>query len=110
LICNTDSLKQLKDLINNDDFFLVFSILGPQSSGKSLLLNRIFGTSFLSASGRCTTGVFYSIIRFKDEGKIKKILILDTEGIESIEGKDGVFDKRLIYYVIGVSHSVFICN
>ena len=81
MICNANSLTLLEDLINNDDYFLIFSIYGPQSSGKSLLLNRIFGTSFLSASGRCTIGVFCSIIRFKDEGKIKKILILDTEGI-----------------------------
>ena len=74
------------------------------------MLNKIFGTSFLSASGRCTKGVYFSIIRYKDEGKMKKILILDTEGIQSIEGKDGVFDKRLIYFAIGVSHAVFICN
>ena len=65
---------------DNEDLF-VLSIIGPQSSGKSLLLNKIFGTSFLSASGRCTKGVYYSIIRYKNGDKMKKILILDTEGI-----------------------------
>ena len=61
---------------------LVVSVLGPQSSGKSLLMNYLFGTSFLSSSGRCTKGVYSSILRFKDkDGNYKRILILDTEGI-----------------------------
>ncbi len=110
MICNSDSLKQLEDQIKNNENLFVLSIFGPQSCGKSLMLNKIFGTSFLSASGRCTKGVYYSIIRYKNEETVKKILVLDTEGIESIEGKDAVFDKRLIYYAIGVSHAVLICN
>jgi len=45
-------------------------------------MNYLFGTSFLSSSGRCTKGVYASILRFKDKDeKYKRILILDTEGI-----------------------------
>jgi len=45
-------------------------------------MNYLFGTSFLSSSGRCTKGIYSSILRFKDkDGKYKRIMILDTEGI-----------------------------
>ena len=36
--------------------FFVISIIGPQNSGKSTLLNFLFGTSFEARDGRCTTG------------------------------------------------------
>ena len=50
------------------------------------------------------------MIRYNIEGKTKKILILDSEGIQSAEARDRVFDKRIIYFAIGVSHIVLICN
>ena len=69
---------------------MVVSVIGPQSSGKSLLMNFIFGTQFLSSAGRCTKGIYASIIKYKCRlsGKNKKILILDTEGIQSAEARD----------------------
>ena len=33
-------------------------IFGPQSSGKSTLLNFIFGSDFASSDGRCTNGIY----------------------------------------------------
>jgi hypothetical protein len=53
-------------------------------------MNFIFGTQFLSSAGRCTKGVYASIIKYKcrKTGKNKKILILDTEGIQSVEARD----------------------
>lgn len=33
-------------------------ILGPQSSGKSTLLNYLFGCDFKTSEGRCTKGVY----------------------------------------------------
>jgi hypothetical protein len=68
------------------DEILVLSVIGCFSTGKSFILNSIFGTEYLSASARCTRGVYGSLIdikigRFKS--KFKKILILDSEGTES---------------------------
>jgi len=40
----------------------------------------------------------------------KRILILDTEGIQSSEARDTTFDKRIVYYAICVSHVVLMCN
>ena len=74
-------------------------------------MNYLFGTSFLSSSGRCTKGVYASILRFRaNDRKYKRILILDTEGIQSSEARDPTFDKRIVYYAICISHVVLMCN
>ena len=70
---------------------LVVSVIGPQSSGKSLLLNTLFGAQFLSSAGRCTRGIYGSLLNIKDSNsgsKYKKILLLDSEGIQSTEKRD----------------------
>lgn len=37
---------------------MVIGIVGPQSSGKSTLLNFVLGCDFMSSVGRCTKGVY----------------------------------------------------
>ena len=89
------------------------SVIGPQSSGKSLLLNTLFGAQFLSSAGRCTRGIYGCLIDIKCDIKkthFKKILILDSEGIQSTEALDEAFDKRVVFYILCVSHVVLICN
>ena len=75
-------------------------------------MNFIFGTQFLSSAGRCTKGVYASIIKYKcrKSGKNKKILILDTEGIQSAEARDPQFDKQIVYYILCISHVILMCN
>ena len=50
-----------------NDEILVISVIGPQSSGKSLLLNTLFGTQFQSSAGRCTKGVYGCLIDIKQQ-------------------------------------------
>ena len=45
---------------------IVLSIIGPQSSGKSTLLNYAFGCKFLTSSGRCTRGVYGSVMELNE--------------------------------------------
>jgi len=40
---------------------MIVSIIGPQSTGKSTLLNFLFGTNFQMSAGRCTRGLYASI-------------------------------------------------
>ena len=91
---------------------MVVSVVGPQSSGKSLLLNYLFGTQFVSSAGRCTRGVYASILSYKcyTTQKNKKILLLDTEGIQSPGERDELFDRKIVYYILSISHVVLICN
>lgn len=57
--------KLLKSLFENkDEKFITISILGPQSSGKSTLLNFMFGCDFSTSEGRCTRGVYGTYFRF----------------------------------------------
>jgi hypothetical protein len=54
--------------------------MGLQSSGKSTLLNFLFGSDFMSNDGRCTNGIYgsYYDIGGKNIPNTEGILILDT--------------------------------
>jgi pantothenate kinase-related protein Tda10 len=70
-----------------NDNCLVISILGPQSSGKSTLLNFLFGCDFSVSEGRCTRGLYGTYFRLSGEqgsGNSSSILVIDTEGIFAI--------------------------
>jgi hypothetical protein len=45
-----------------------------------------------------------------NRSRYRKILILDSEGIQSTEAVDKAFDKRVVFYILCVSHVVLICN
>lgn len=73
--------KLLKDSLSNlDRRVLVVTILGQQSTGKSTLLNFLFGCDFSASVGRCTKGIYGTYYEVKDQ-KIRNfdiILVLDT--------------------------------
>jgi ABC-type lipoprotein export system ATPase subunit len=64
---------------------MIVSIFGPQSSGKSTLLNFVLGCDFMSSAGRCTKGIYgtYLEIANKQIPNCEAILVLDTEGLFS---------------------------
>ncbi|CAK86031.1 unnamed protein product (macronuclear) [Paramecium tetraurelia] len=64
-------------LSNYNNKIFVVGIIGKQSSGKSYLLNRVFGTRFAVSSARCTEGVWGSIAYVEDQ----TFLVLDCEGL-----------------------------
>ncbi|KAL7880513.1 hypothetical protein SRHO_G00027670 [Serrasalmus rhombeus] len=80
-----------------DQRVLVISVLGLQSSGKSTLLNVMFGLEFAVGVGRCTKGAFMQLVpvekQLKDQLQFDFILLLDTEGLRSVEAdKSNVAD------------------
>ena len=54
-------LCELKSKLGNKSLYIM-SILGVQSSGKSTLLNIMFGLHFAVSAGRCTKGIFMQMI------------------------------------------------
>ncbi|XDV12281.1 hypothetical protein PO909_000987 [Leuciscus waleckii] len=52
-----------------DQTVFVLSVLGIQSSGKSTMLNAMFGLQFAVSAGRCTRGAFMQLIKVSDEIK-----------------------------------------
>ncbi|XDV22059.1 hypothetical protein PO909_027031, partial [Leuciscus waleckii] len=55
-----------------DKRVFVLSVLGIQSSGKSTMLNAMFGLQFAVSAGRCTRGAFMQLIRVSEEMKTEK--------------------------------------
>ena len=82
-------------------------MLGPQSSGKSTLLNFLFGSKFSTGTGRCTKGIYANLINI-DHEYYDMILVLDTEGLQSAEKDDEEFDRKITLLCLAVSHLVII--
>jgi polynucleotide 5'-kinase involved in rRNA processing len=47
--------------VSKNDKVIVVCVIGPQSSGKSTLLNFAFGTQFFTSTGRCTKGIYFTL-------------------------------------------------
>ncbi|XP_059211456.1 interferon-induced very large GTPase 1 [Centropristis striata] len=107
----SDVLSQLNDLVSPKSKILVVTVLGVQSTGKSTLLNTMFGVQFAVSSGRCTRGAFMLLIRI-DEDVRKELncdfmVIIDTEGLKSPElaqlDNSHEHDNELATLVVGLS-------
>jgi GTPase SAR1 family protein len=86
---------------------LVISVIGPQNSGKSTLLNYMFGTLFNVRDGRCTRGIYGSLVK-SNSTEFEYIMIIDTEGLSSGEKEDLEYDRRIVLFCLAVSHLVII--
>lgn len=100
-------MEWVQQKMNNNSKLIVITILGPQSSGKSTLLNYLVGAKFHVSAGRCTKGLNAMLIR-TDFDETKEMLILDSEGIFSIERDDPMYDRRLTIFCMAVSNLLLI--
>ena len=74
-------------------------------------MNFVWGTQYSTSAGRCTKGVYGTILPLKNNSKFDQLLLLDTEGIQSIERKsDQFFDRCLCLFLLCVSHLIIINN
>ncbi|CDQ97289.1 unnamed protein product [Oncorhynchus mykiss] len=104
-------LTQLHTLVKSNSKIQVVTVLGVQSTGKSTLLNTMFGVQFAVSSGRCTRGAFMQLIKvnkdLKEELKCDFIMVIDTEGLKSPElaqlDDSHEHDNELATLVIGLS-------
>ncbi|XP_017541754.2 interferon-induced very large GTPase 1-like [Pygocentrus nattereri] len=94
-----------------DQRVFVLSVLGLQSSGKSTMLNTMFGLQFAVSAGRCTRGAFMQLIsvkeEVKDQLKFDFLLVVDTEGLQSLQlvGKQSglTHDSELATFITGLA-------
>ncbi|KAF4114229.1 hypothetical protein G5714_004452 [Onychostoma macrolepis] len=98
-----------------DQRVFVLSVLGIQSTGKSTLLNTMFGLQFAVSAGRCTRGAFMQLVKVSDEMKTQLkfdyILVVDTEGLCSLElsGRETRdHDNELATFVAGLGNLTLI--
>ncbi|XP_071948944.1 interferon-induced very large GTPase 1-like [Antedon mediterranea] len=101
--------NSLKDTIGKKKLF-VLSVLGIQSSGKSTMLNAMFGLQFSVSAGRCTKGIFAQLVSLdnslREETQCDYILVVNTKGLRSPEfasiQQDTSRDNELATLVIGL--------
>ncbi|KAM4632434.1 up-regulator of cell proliferation-like [Discoglossus pictus] len=104
-------LAELDDKTGGRCRIRVISVLGVQSTGKSTLLNTMFGLQFPVANGRCTRGAFMTLLQVKDnlqkELGCNFILVIDTEGLKAPELASledcPEHDNELATLVVGLS-------
>ena len=105
-------LDQLTIMTKNAKVF-VLSIIGVQSSGKSTLLNALFGLQFPVSAGRCTKGIYCHLVPVDKESLIMEfdyVLVVDTEGLgaSKITGKSTFRDNELATFAIGLADATII--
>ncbi|XP_023287389.1 interferon-induced very large GTPase 1-like isoform X2 [Seriola lalandi dorsalis] len=98
-----------------DQRVFVLSVLGIQSSGKSTMLNAMFGLQFAVSAGRCTKGAFMQLIKVSEEMKrdfkFDYVLVVDTEGLRALElaGNAALnHDNELATFVVGLGNMTLI--
>ncbi|KAM9391745.1 LOW QUALITY PROTEIN: interferon-induced very large GTPase 1-like [Pholidichthys leucotaenia] len=98
-----------------DTKIFVLSVLGVQSSGKSTMLNAMFGLQFAVSAGRCTKGAYMQLVQVSEE--VKKdfkfdcFLVIDTEGLHALElaGNTNLHhDNELATFVVGLGNMTLI--
>ncbi|XP_068099982.1 interferon-induced very large GTPase 1-like isoform X1 [Hyperolius riggenbachi] len=107
----TDVLTQLNKKTGGKYRMRVITVLGVQSTGKSTLLNTMFGLQFPVSSGRCTRGAFMTLLNvkanFREELGCEFIMVIDTEGLKAPElaSLEGSYehDNELATLVVGLS-------
>ncbi|CAG8471770.1 8937_t:CDS:10 [Scutellospora calospora] len=83
------------------------AVFGSQSTGKSTLLNRLFGTNFdvMSESARrqTTKGIWMS------RGRDMNVLIMDVEGTDGRErGEDQDFERKSALFSMATSNVIIV--
>ncbi|CAG2212052.1 unnamed protein product [Mytilus edulis] len=97
-------LQQLRTMLGEKKL-LALSVLGIQSSGKSTLLNTMFGLQFAVSAGRCTRGVFIQLVPIDTANtKFDYVLVIDTEGLRAPElaSQKHTHDNEIATFVIGL--------
>ncbi|XP_071948936.1 interferon-induced very large GTPase 1-like [Antedon mediterranea] len=104
----------LKAKIGDKKMF-VLSVLGVQASGKSTMLNFLFGLKFAVGAGRCTKGAFAQLVPLDEELKKKSksdyILVVDTEGLRAPELSNVTLNNRdneMATFIIGLADATVI--
>lgn len=95
--------SELEALLGHKPKVFVLSVIGLQSSGKSTLLNIMFGLKLKTSAGLCTRGVFLQLVK-SEWSEFDYVLILDTMGMRSPEffglGHKEKQDNRLAAFAI----------
>ena len=110
LLAVEEIFKLRTGIKGRDPKVFVLTILGTQSTGKSTLLNTMFGVHFPVSAGRCTKGAFLQLIPLQvEECVYDALIVIDTEGLGAPEYKDDkTHDNEIATFVLGIADLVLI--
>jgi hypothetical protein len=89
--------------------YRVIAVFGGQSTGKSTLLNCVFGTNFQTMDddrhrGQTTTGAYLS-----QSNKGENVFVIDFEGTDSVErGEDKTLERQLSLFALSIADTLII--
>ncbi|XP_068178466.1 up-regulator of cell proliferation-like [Antennarius striatus] len=113
----TEVLTELHHIMQSNSKLKVIAILGAESSGKSTLLNNMFGVRFAVGKGACTRGAFLQLIVVGNDARQELgcdcIVIIDTEGLKphqtAQDDHSHERDKEVASLAVGLSDAVIVC-
>ena len=95
---------KLMQILGREPKVFVISVMGTQSTGKSTLLNTMFGCQLHTSSGQCTRGVHLQLAVAENREGIDYVILMDTEGLRSPEffGTEGSIprDNRMTTFAV----------
>jgi hypothetical protein len=107
-------MNEVNKKLDNPSMF-VLSVLGLQSTGKSTMLNTVFGLTFNTSAGRCTRGAFMQLLPLDETIEATTgysyVLVIDTEGLRTPEldsSQTRKHDNELATFIIGLANVTFI--
>ena len=101
-----DVFNSLAHLIDRDKKVFVLSIMGIQNSGKSTLLNTMFGLQFAVSAGRCSRGIYAQLLPTTKASNLPfdYMLVLDSEGMRAQGVSHNLeYDNEMATLVIGLA-------
>ncbi|KAK5937997.1 Dynamin-like GTPase that mediates homotypic ER fusion [Knufia obscura] len=112
---NTDIGQYLtyEDIARSGFNYHLVSVFGSQSTGKSTLLNALFGTSFnvMSETERrqTTKGIWMSKNKSQSSDMADNILVMDVEGTDGRErGEDQDFERKSSLFALATSEVLMV--
>ena len=112
---NLNSYLQVTKIAQSGFNYHLISVFGSQSTGKSTLLNHLFGTEFgvMSETERrqTTKGIWMSKNKREGaEGKMAdNILVMDVEGTDGRErGEDQDFERKSALFALATSEVLIV--
>ena len=96
--------------IDHEPNIFVLTVLGTQSTGKSTLLNTMFGLEYPVGSGRCIKGAFLQLVPLSfNKCNFDAIFVIDTEGLGAPENYgNNTHDNEIATLVLGISDLIII--
>jgi hypothetical protein len=113
---NLNEYLQTTDVADSGFNYHLISVFGSQSTGKSTLLNNLFGTEFsvMSETERrqTTKGIWMSKNKRENSGGAKmadNILVMDVEGTDGRErGEDQDFERKSALFALATSEVLIV--